>query len=121
MRRFPAKVMHKARQGPGPFAAALAHHLWRRGPLFRIRRALALRTIRPAGTDGGAAQCPCVPGLVSVVLPVYNQADLLGESIESVLSQTYADFELIVINDGSTDDVERGARADTSVIPRSAS
>ena len=55
----------------------------------------------PAGTDGGAAQCPCVPGLVSVILPVYNQADLLGDSIESVLDQTYADFELIVVNDGS--------------------
>ena len=102
MRRFPARVLNKGAQGPGPFSAALVYHLWRRGPLFRIRRALALRTIRPPGMDGRAAQCPCVPGLVSVILPVYNQADLLGESIDSVLSQTYGDFELIVINDGST-------------------
>ncbi|TNF58486.1 MAG: glycosyltransferase, partial [Burkholderiales bacterium] len=41
-----------------------------------------------------------------VVLPVYNQAYLLDESIRSVLGQTYQEFELIVINDGSTDGVE---------------
>ncbi len=44
--------------------------------------------------------------LVSVILPVYNQADLLAESIDSVLAQDYPRFELIVLNDGSTDDVE---------------
>ena len=49
---------------------------------------------------------PCVPGLVSVVLPVYNQAALLAESIDTVLSQTYPHLELIVVNDGSTDEVE---------------
>jgi glycosyltransferase involved in cell wall biosynthesis/2-polyprenyl-3-methyl-5-hydroxy-6-metoxy-1,4-benzoquinol methylase len=48
-----------------------------------------------------------VPDLVSVILPVYNQADLLAESIESVLAQTYPRFELIVLNDGSRDDVTR--------------
>ena len=50
--------------------------------------------------------CGLVPGMVSVVLPVYNQADLLRESVDSVLAQTYRDIELIIINDGSEDDIE---------------
>lgn len=40
---------------------------------------------------------------VSIILPVYNGADCVGASIESVLAQTYKDFELVVINDCSTD------------------
>lgn len=41
--------------------------------------------------------------LISVVLPVYNGGDILADSIESVLCQTYTNFELIIINDGSKD------------------
>ncbi|WP_431359007.1 glycosyltransferase family 2 protein [Halovenus amylolytica] len=41
---------------------------------------------------------------MSVVLPTYNRADLLGRSIGSVLEQTYEDYELIVVDDASTDD-----------------
>lgn len=40
---------------------------------------------------------------VSVILPVYNGERFVRESIESVLGQTFTDFELIIINDGSTD------------------
>ena len=53
-----------------------------------------------------AGHCGLKEGLVSVILPVYNQADLLAESIDSVLNQTYGNFELVIINDGSTDGVE---------------
>jgi glycosyltransferase involved in cell wall biosynthesis len=41
--------------------------------------------------------------LVSVLLPVYNAQDYLKQSIDSILGQTLTDFELIIINDGSTD------------------
>jgi glycosyltransferase involved in cell wall biosynthesis len=40
---------------------------------------------------------------ISVILPVYNGEKYLKEAIESVLGQTYADFECLVIDDGSTD------------------
>ncbi len=41
---------------------------------------------------------------VSIIIPVYNGADFLGDAVRSALSQTYRNVEVIVINDGSDDD-----------------
>ena len=40
---------------------------------------------------------------ISVILPVFNSEEFIGKAIESVLAQTFEDFELIIVNDGSTD------------------
>lgn len=50
-----------------------------------------------------AARCSFLPK-VSIVIPVYNGADYLRESIDSALAQTYANVEVLVVNDGSCDD-----------------
>jgi len=44
--------------------------------------------------------------IVSIITCTYNRAHLLGETIQSVLSQTFSDFEYIIIDDGSTDNTQ---------------
>src|ERR1017187_8745096 len=49
--------------------------------------------------------------MVSVVMSVFNGEQFLAEAVESILDQSFSDFEFIVINDGSTD--RSGAMLDT--------
>lgn len=59
--------------------------------------------------------------LVSVILNNYNYADYLGEAIESVLKQTYSDYEILLVDDGSTDRsreiIEQYAGEHDKIIP----
>ena len=43
------------------------------------------------------------PPLILVLMPVYNTEKYLKEAIDSILGQTFSDFEFIIVNDGSTD------------------
>ena len=53
---------------------------------------------------------PVAPA-VSIVMPAYNVAEYIGAAVESVQAQTFADFELLVVDDGSTDGTLRALRA----------
>lgn len=45
--------------------------------------------------------------LVSIIIPTYNRAHLIGETLDSILAQTYTNWECIVIDDGSGDDTDK--------------
>jgi glycosyltransferase involved in cell wall biosynthesis/2-polyprenyl-3-methyl-5-hydroxy-6-metoxy-1,4-benzoquinol methylase len=74
---------------------------------------------RLAPPDLSPVRCPSETGLVSIVVPAYNGADMLPEALDSILRQSYQKFEIIAINDGSQDDtgniLDEYARRDSRV------
>ena len=59
---------------------------------------------RPNATHASRSQAAAKTPRVSVILPTYNRAWIVEEAVASVLDQTFLDFELIVVDDGSKDD-----------------
>ena len=56
--------------------------------------------------------------LISVIVPCYNQAQYLDECLQSVLEQTYQNWECIIVNDGSPDNTEEVVKKWTEKDPR---
>ncbi|HUZ51148.1 MAG TPA: glycosyltransferase family A protein [Streptosporangiaceae bacterium] len=55
---------------------------------------------------------------ISVVVPFYNNADLLGDCLASIAAQTYPDLQVVMVDDGSTDGSAAIARAQAAADPR---
>src|SRR5205085_3096428 len=51
------------------------------------------------------------PGLVTTIIPVYNRAAMLIDAVDSVLAQTHRPIEIVIVDDGSTDDTPRAIEA----------
>jgi len=63
-----------------------------------------LRPLWPTTTHGRWIEEEGTDDLVSVIVPAYNRADLIIDALDSVADQTYRPIELLVVDDGSTDD-----------------
>lgn len=91
-------------------------HLWHRGQPLKhqrdnpnLERARAVMR-RPALERIAALRPAPVPGLVSTIIPVHNRSTLLREAVASVLAQDHRPIEIVIVDDGSSDDT--GAVAD---------
>lgn len=97
------------RRGGAPAPSARqVHHLERRVAGLERERSQLTELLRWLATRGSADPGPASEAggrpLVSIVLPTHDRAGLVGDAVRSVLAQSSGDWELVVVDDGSTDD-----------------
>ncbi len=95
---FPAAEQWRFQPWPG-----LGYHASRRALTDHERHVLPL-WIRPTAYRDDARANVVIPPALTVVVPCYNLGRYLHEAVESVLAQDRSDFEMIVVDDGSTDE-----------------
>ena len=70
-------------------------------------RAMRGKMIVVQSNAAGVSEKQPVKALVSLIMPAYNAEDYIARSIDTALAQSFADMELIIVNDGSTDQTQR--------------
>jgi GT2 family glycosyltransferase len=84
-------------------------YLWERRAQAPAMRGIPAHSLRSALLI--KQDHPSEPGLVSVVIPTYNREQILGRAIESALAQTYTDLQVVVADDGSSDQTRAVAKS----------
>jgi cellulose synthase/poly-beta-1,6-N-acetylglucosamine synthase-like glycosyltransferase/peptidoglycan/xylan/chitin deacetylase (PgdA/CDA1 family)/spore germination protein YaaH len=75
---------------------------------------LTLKDLKPKTSRGGESFAP----LVSVIVPAYNESMVIARTVQSLLASPYANLEILVVDDGSTDDTAEVVRAIAASQPR---
>lgn len=98
----PQEIMNIPNSGWGRFACAALYPvgwLLSKGCAGKCQQPKALQEEKPLAPHPG--------GMVSVIIPVYNGAGLIRQCLDSVLQQSYHNLQVIVVDDGSTDETYR--------------
>jgi|GEM_PF-786031 len=90
-----------------PDKTVIAPDPWFSDPALDVSDLLPSGWIRLSRCPGPILPDRSAVPLVSVIVPCYKQAHYLSEAVESVVAQTFSDWEVIVVNDGSPDETSR--------------
>src|SRR5438270_10810244 len=97
------------------FVCLLGYFLVLNSLYLAIRVAALVQLHRENGRryiDFGRLEVSAATLPVSVLIPAYNEAEILSDALTALLASNYGEFEIIVVNDGSTDDTVGVARRD---------